>query len=33
MHWQVQTTLLNGQVAYQDGQVNRDVHGEAVLFN
>lgn len=32
MHWQVQTTLLNGQVAYQDGQVNRDVHGEAALF-
>ena len=32
MRWQVQATLLNGQVAYQDGQVKRDIHGEAVSF-
>lgn len=30
--WQVQATLLNGQVAYGGGKVDKAVHGEAVRF-
>ena len=32
MQWSVKATMLNGQVAYADGKVDENIHGEPVRF-
>ena len=32
MQWRVEATMLNGQVAYADGKVDENIHGEPVRF-
>lgn len=32
MRWSVMSTMLNGRMAFADGKVNENIHGEAVKF-
>jgi dihydroorotase len=32
MQWRVEATMLNGRLAYADGKVSEDIHGEPVRF-
>ena len=33
MQWSVKATMLNGKLAYADGKVNENIHGEPVKFD